>query len=212
MSNPTPGWYPDSSTPGQQRYWDGTQWTEHVAPLPQAAPPPYYGYGVPGQNPAYVQPQALGTYAHWGLRVASALIDALLSLPFIIAGIVFLATNSTQTIDQYGATVTTPTGRGWALFGVLVAIGTAITLWNQAYRQGTTGYSVGKQAVGIKLIKEQTGQPLGGWLAFGRQFLHAADNALFYIGYLWPLWDAKKQTFADKIVGSVVILAPRPKQ
>lgn len=25
------GWYPDAST-GQQRWWDGTQWTEHVAP------------------------------------------------------------------------------------------------------------------------------------------------------------------------------------
>lgn len=26
-----PGWYP--SSPGWQRYWDGSQWTEHQAPL-----------------------------------------------------------------------------------------------------------------------------------------------------------------------------------
>jgi len=32
-----PGWYPDAQTPGQQRYWDGSRWTENVAPL---APPP----------------------------------------------------------------------------------------------------------------------------------------------------------------------------
>ena len=34
MTDPTkapPGWYDDGS--GRQRYWDGTQWTEHFAPL-----------------------------------------------------------------------------------------------------------------------------------------------------------------------------------
>jgi hypothetical protein len=38
MSSQPPGWYPDAQ--GQQRYWDGNQWTEHVAPAaggPQAA-------------------------------------------------------------------------------------------------------------------------------------------------------------------------------
>lgn len=29
---PPAGWYPDPTQPGQQRYWDGTQWTEHTAP------------------------------------------------------------------------------------------------------------------------------------------------------------------------------------
>lgn len=28
-----PGWYPDSTMTGTQRYWDGTSWTEHAAPL-----------------------------------------------------------------------------------------------------------------------------------------------------------------------------------
>lgn len=27
-----PGWYPDPSGTGQQRYWDGTTWTAHVHP------------------------------------------------------------------------------------------------------------------------------------------------------------------------------------
>lgn len=35
------GWYPDPSGAPQQRYWDGTEWTEHTAPLagPPVAPP-----------------------------------------------------------------------------------------------------------------------------------------------------------------------------
>jgi hypothetical protein len=55
MTNPTtpPGWYPDPSGSGGQRYWDGTQWTQQVAPGPQPAPPgPQYGYG-PGFQVGY---------------------------------------------------------------------------------------------------------------------------------------------------------------
>jgi uncharacterized RDD family membrane protein YckC len=29
-----------------------------------------------------------------------------------------------------------------------------------------------------------------------------------YVGYLWPLWDDKRQTFADKILGTVVVERP----
>ena len=44
QQNPPPGWYPDPSAPGGQRYWDGARWTEHAsAPqaAAQAAPAPY---------------------------------------------------------------------------------------------------------------------------------------------------------------------------
>ncbi|MGZ3114538.1 DUF2510 domain-containing protein [Streptomyces sp. H62] len=38
---PPPGWYPDPSAPHQERWWDGTAWTEH-----RRAPGPA-GYGAP---------------------------------------------------------------------------------------------------------------------------------------------------------------------
>ncbi|HEX2233997.1 MAG TPA: DUF4870 domain-containing protein [Thermoleophilaceae bacterium] len=39
--NPPPGWYPDPSVPGAQRWWDGTRWTEHSsAPQPAAVARP----------------------------------------------------------------------------------------------------------------------------------------------------------------------------
>jgi hypothetical protein len=30
-----PGWYPDTNNPGQQRWWDGTRWTDHTHPTGQ---------------------------------------------------------------------------------------------------------------------------------------------------------------------------------
>lgn len=38
MTNTPPGWYPDSENPGQQRYWDGSAWTEHRHPALSSVP------------------------------------------------------------------------------------------------------------------------------------------------------------------------------
>lgn len=34
---PSPGWYPDPQMADTVRYWDGSRWTEHVAPAGQSA-------------------------------------------------------------------------------------------------------------------------------------------------------------------------------
>ena len=62
-------------------------------------------------------------------------------------------------------------------------------------------------AHGATLVRD--GQPVGFGLAIGRQFLHILDSLPFYIGYLWPLWDERRQTFADKVADTVVVQAGR---
>jgi hypothetical protein len=42
MSEAAAGWYPDPQVPGQQRYWDGTKWTDHVAPAAPSMPAGWY--------------------------------------------------------------------------------------------------------------------------------------------------------------------------
>lgn len=38
--SPPPGWYPDPRAPHDERWWDGTAWTEHRRPVGPAGPPP----------------------------------------------------------------------------------------------------------------------------------------------------------------------------
>lgn len=87
----------------------------------------------------------------------------------------------------------------------------AFAVWNQIFRQGRTGWSIGKQVLQIRLVDEHTGQPIGAGLAFARQLCHLLDALACYLGFLWPLWDARRQTFADKIVHTVVVPQARPK-
>ena len=164
---------------------------------PPAAP---YGYGSGYGGPYGTGPAPAYDYAHWGLRVTATLVDALLSALFFIPAIIgYAVASSADPGETAGSAI------------VLLAVGylllIAFSIWN-LWRQGTKGATLGKQAVGIQLVKEQTGQFVGGWMSIGRAFAHAVDNIACYIGYLWPLWDAKRQTFADKLVGTVVVRRP----
>jgi uncharacterized protein DUF2510 len=40
------GWYPHPTMAGTQRYWDGENWTDHVAPLTPAPTPTLSGPSV----------------------------------------------------------------------------------------------------------------------------------------------------------------------
>jgi uncharacterized RDD family membrane protein YckC len=85
-----------------------------------------------------------------------------------------------------------------------------LLLWNFCYRQGKTGQSIGKSVLKFKVISEKTWQPIGFWLSFLRQIAHYVDQFICYIGYLFPLWDDKRQTLADKIMSTVCVPLDTP--
>ncbi|WP_189169643.1 RDD family protein [Pilimelia anulata] len=137
-------------------------------------------------------------FANWGQRVGAYLIDQVaVSVPSIIGSLVQAATMEDGR----------PTGTGIAVstIGSLITLG--LWIFNRVIKQGRTGQSWGKGVLGIKLIREDNGQPVGPGLAFGRDVAHLIDAIICYIGFLFPLWDAKRQTIADKIVRTVVVSA-----
>lgn len=140
--------------------------------------------GIPGYPPA-----------EWPQRALGFLIDVL-GPTIAVYLVVFIAAAIS---DVLGALV--------GIVGYLGLIG--FLIWNYGIQQGTTGYTIGKGIVGIKLVSVQTGQPVGTGMAIARYFVHILDAIPCYIGFLWPLWDAKKETFADKILTHAVVVAPK---
>ncbi len=155
------------------------------------AAPAYAAYGQPG---AYAGPELAG----WGTRVGAYLVDILvMDIPLVIGYVVFLAAANSSSSGSGAAG-----GSLVYLLGSLVSFG--LWIWNRGIKQGGTGQSVGKKALGIRLVKEADGQPLGVGMSLLRDIVHIVDG-FFYLGYLWPLWDPKKQTFADKILSTLSI-------
>jgi uncharacterized RDD family membrane protein YckC len=174
--------------PQQQPQQPGYGYPQQGQPgygYPQQGQP---GYGYPQQGqPGYPQGYGYGaqpSYANWGQRFLGTLVDGLVFLPPYL---LIIFAQKTPLI---------------VIIGVLVLFGLAV--W-QLIMEGRTGQTLGKKALGIRLLKEETGQPLGVGMAFVRRLAHFLDSIACYLGWLWPAWDAKRQTFADKVCGSIVI-------
>ncbi|OLT16999.1 hypothetical protein BJF79_17965, partial [Actinomadura sp. CNU-125] len=191
---------------------------------PAAQPAAQPGYGQPAAQPGYGQPQpgygqqpaaqpgygqpagevhhhhygtpGGGQLAEWGSRAGATIIDGLvIAGPLLVLYLLALALGAT---GEAGAVI------GLMLLGLgyLAAFGAGLWL---IYQEGTTGQTIGKRQMNIRLVGAQTGQPIGFGAAFLRRICHAADSFACYVGYLWPLWDDRKQTFADKICNTLVV-------
>jgi uncharacterized RDD family membrane protein YckC len=97
---------------------------------------------------------------------------------------------------------------GFELLGLLLIVAFPLGYFVWGNGQGQT---LGKKAVGIKVVGDADGAPIGYVKAFLRLLVTALLAVLLYvpsiIDYLMPLWDSKKQAIHDKVVGSVVVKA-----
>jgi uncharacterized RDD family membrane protein YckC len=70
---------------------------------------------------------------------------------------------------------------------------------------GLTGQTLGKRALGIRVVSFDTGGPIGYGRGFIRYIGRIVSAVVIYIGYLWMLWDRENQTWHDKFASSVVV-------
>jgi uncharacterized RDD family membrane protein YckC len=166
-------------------------------------PPPGAAGAVPGwgeEPPGRYKGHDL---AAWPQRVIAYLIDFVVAIvPPLAAGAV-LDPGPGRAMSETASVV----------YLLLWFLGPAIWIYNRWVQQGRSGQSWGKQLLNIRLARADDGQPVGGAIALLRDLAHLLDALpciLFPIGFLWPIWDTKRQTFADKIMNTVVVVRRRP--
>jgi uncharacterized RDD family membrane protein YckC len=136
--------------------------------------------------------------ASWGRRLAAITLDGLLLLIPAGVGIGLVLLGADE-----GA------GRVLAIVGAVLVIASVTVLQGVYYTVliGRSGQTLGKRALGIKVIDEAGGGAIGYGRAFGRWLVPFVLGWFFLniLEGLWPLWDAKNQTWHDKVANSVVV-------
>ena len=159
-----------------------------LPPPPTPPPPPPPGGNEP--PPGYVaygqhQPAGHGAYAGFWIRFLAALVDG------ILLGIATSFVGAILGLDGNGINGLNLVA-GVIYFGLLEG--------------GTTGQTLGKRVCNIRVIDANTGQAgIGVGRAIGRYFARWLSAIVLLLGYLWMLWDPKKQTWHDKLVSSIVV-------
>jgi uncharacterized RDD family membrane protein YckC len=130
-------------------------------------------------------------------RLIAALIDGGIVIAIIIVTLILAAVLGNVS-GALGALV--------AIVGYLGAIG--FSIYNQVVTQGNTGQTVGKKMQGIKVIGEETGQPLGAGGAFIRWLVHGFIDGICLAGYIYGFFiSPKRQTVGDIVAKSLVVNA-----
>ena len=180
---------------------------------PQAAAPEQPQVVAPSSTPvipvsegsdlsARSDPATAG-YAGFGARFLAVMVDGMivgaiylvLMIPVFILGAVMAAGGGRQA--EVG--IVSILGFLFQLIGWAASVGYYIYFTAK-------GQTLGKKALKIRVVRAENGEPPGYTKAFLREVVGKMVSAMvFGLGYLWMLWDGKKQTWHDKIAGTVVV-------
>jgi uncharacterized RDD family membrane protein YckC len=187
-SDAVPGYTPPSDPGSYQApaggYSEPPAVDPYAAPAGAYPPPPAPNYGG-GFAPAPTG--GAGTLSEWPTRALGGLIDYV-GPNIVISVVTNLLANVNSTL---GYLVNFVLFFGWwAYLGFL---------------SGKYGVTPGRAIAKTKLISEETGDVIGVNNGIIRQLAHLIDYVICLVGFLFPLWDAKKQTIADKLMKTVVV-------
>ncbi len=186
-------------------------------PPPNWAPPPYGAppYGHPGYAPPVIffDPVLGVPLAHWWKRLVAWIVDgAVIGAAFYVLYFVVLIPTffaSVLTASRRATNTGVPVGLvvGLVIFGALAVVLPVLYL---AIGDGTMrGQTLGKLAMGIAVRDARGNSVIGFWRGLGRTSFNVLLAVMFelplVIGNLAPLWDHRRQSWADHVARSVVV-------
>ena len=136
--------------------------------------------------------------ASWGRRAGGWFVDLLVYVVALVAIFVFaLATEDRDTGEVSSIAA--------LLIFVVWFLGPSLYAWLMV---GAWGQTLGKMAVGVKVVRSTD----AGRVSYARALGRAASTWLLgllflpiLLAYLWPLWDRRNQTLYDRMAGTIVV-------
>ncbi|AMO58949.1 putative membrane protein/domain protein [Mycolicibacterium phlei] len=141
------------------------------------------------------EPPAAAPVALWRARVGAFAID-------VIAGLAVVVTLALV------ALAAPPYSPLWWTYTVAAALVVVAVVVNRVVLPALTGFSVGRAVFGLEVVTRDGGAA-GMWRLLVRDIAHLLDTAPLFVGWLWPLWDRRRRTFADLLLRTEVRPASR---
>ena len=137
-----------------------------------------------------VEKAAPNALAPWHIRAAAFLVD-------VLPGAAVVATMALVWLAL-------PLGSPWWWLSVSVlAVAMLLTMVNRVVLPATIGWSLGRALVGIAVVRPD-GTSVGVGRLLCRDLAHLLDTISVFVGWLWPLWDPRRRTFADLLLHTEV--------
>ncbi len=197
---PPPGWFDDPDRPGGLRYWDGARWTDarHDAPpgrpaatAASVAAEPKRAFGLPA--------------AGWWQRAGAWFLDHLVCILLgVVAGLIAYAIVGDARFDED----TDDPLEYYVAWGIGIWVLAELTyrwIWMGTH----SGQTLGKRAVGIRVVHQASAAPIGVGRAALRELL--AKNVVAIVPFgglidnLWPLWEDHQLALHDLMTGTRVV-------
>lgn len=146
-------------------------------------------------------------YAGFGERCVASIIDSIVQLPIILpclwlllrADVVAAAGDPFLLAERISLTLETPLGRA-IVWGIPLFY--CIVFWK--FRSATPG----KLLMDMKIVDAESGKEPSSlrWLLRGAGYV--INVLILFIGFLWILFDERRQGLHDKLANTVVIKTP----
>jgi Mce-associated membrane protein len=137
--------------------------------------------------------------ASWPIRAAALAVD-------VLPGVAVAATMALVWL------AVPPQGLWWWVSISVLVFATLAAMANRAVLPAIFGWSLGRALFGISVV-QRDGAAVGVGRLMLRELAHLLDTLSVFVGWLWPLWDSRRRTFADLLLGTevhVVDAAKRP--